>query len=362
MLGAMPAGIQGYELARQSNQAQGMNELSQASGAMGLLAKIREEQQQQELKSFAAQSGGDPRKLMEALLKSGNPRAIELATHMKGLLPDQKLHSVGAGGLYDPSSGTVIAPLGVPEKQTPTGLSRLLAEKAKLPPGDPRHSFYDNAIRKESETAKQISPTVVMPRTEPPVQQHTDEKGLLWERERGGSWKPALGPDGTQLGSRPSAAASAAARKAGEGVKNVESLSDDIDTLVTMLEQNPNIAGGRGMITRGIEAASGFIDPTQAPTDAHLFESRIGDLKTRLQLLRADKRFSKEAMARMDKIIQGTGLGQNAATSIATLRDMQDKMNRDVAGSAKADKFTVGQTYRDANGNTAKYLGNGNWE
>jgi len=129
--------------------------------------------------------------------------------------------------------------------------------------------------------------------------------------------------------------ASVVAGKHTDTVQKVQGISDDIDSLVSMLEENPSIAGGRGVLSRGYEAVTGFIDPAQAQSDAHLFESRLQDVKSRVQLMRADKRFSKEAMARMDKVIQGTSLGQNAATAIATLKDMQEKMIRDVNASSE---------------------------
>jgi len=53
-----------------------------------------------------------------------------------------------------------------PKVQQPSNLSRLIAERDAIPEGDPRRAAYDNAIRKESETAKQISPTIVMPKPE----------------------------------------------------------------------------------------------------------------------------------------------------------------------------------------------------
>lgn len=40
-------------------------------------------------------------------------------------------------------------------------LGKLFKMKAALPPGDPRHAIVDNAIRKESETARQISPPII---------------------------------------------------------------------------------------------------------------------------------------------------------------------------------------------------------
>jgi len=121
--------------------------------------------------------------------------------------------------------------------------------------------------------------------------------------------------------------------KSKEHADRVQGVADDIDTLVNMLSAKPDIAGGRGIVSRGIESVMGVLDPTAAPSDAHLFQSRLQDLKTRIQLMRADKRFSKAAMERMDKIVQGEGLGQNAATSIATLQDMKEKLLRDISTS-----------------------------
>lgn len=45
-----------------------------------------------------------------------------------------------------------------PQPDRESNLARLMREKQALPAGDPRHAAYDNAIRKESETAKQINP------------------------------------------------------------------------------------------------------------------------------------------------------------------------------------------------------------
>lgn len=106
---------------------------------------------------------------------------------------------------------------------------------------------------------------------------------------------------------------------------------DDIDTLVEMLQANPDIAGGRGFLSRAYESVSGAIDPTQASSPAHLYESRMTDLKNKLQLLKNDRRFSKFSYEKMDKVIQGLGLGENAGMSIETLNDMKDKLTRELS-------------------------------
>ena len=56
-----------------------------------------------------------------------------------------------------------------PKDVVETPLAKLRREKAALPVDDPAHVTYENAIRKESETAKQISPTVTFPDPVTPV-------------------------------------------------------------------------------------------------------------------------------------------------------------------------------------------------
>lgn len=65
-----------------------------------------------------------------------------------------------SANLIDPKTENEIAKARAGKADSaPSPLARLQAERAALPPGDPRIATYDNAIRKESETAKQISPT-----------------------------------------------------------------------------------------------------------------------------------------------------------------------------------------------------------
>ena len=58
---------------------------------------------------------------------------------------------------------TQLGTLMKPKDKAESDVAKLMREKSMLPAGDPRHATYDNAIRKASETAKQISPTIVMP-------------------------------------------------------------------------------------------------------------------------------------------------------------------------------------------------------
>lgn len=69
-------------------------------------------------------------------------------------------------------------------------LGKLFKMKAALPPGDPRHSIIDNAIRKESETARQISPTIVNAPS-PYFQPVQTAQGVMTFNSRTGQMEPA---------------------------------------------------------------------------------------------------------------------------------------------------------------------------
>jgi len=150
-------------------QAQPTQQLGQMGALQGILSKARAEQEMQQLRGVLT---GDPAKDMPILLKIGTPTSITLAEKMYHLMPKPaEPYTVPEGSVRFNAQNEPVA-FGAPKDRTQnqSNLSRLMAEKAALPPGDPRHTFYDNALRKESETAKQISPTVVMPRAEqPPV-------------------------------------------------------------------------------------------------------------------------------------------------------------------------------------------------
>lgn len=418
--------LQGYEIARQGNQQADSAQLQQATVATGLMGALQQQQQQKQLRDLLAQSGGDVEKAMAGAIQSGNIAAAHQLAPILKLQQEAKQRQETIQGMRDLYGPQAVQPNAQQQEPQQLGIGypvsvagdasasatqpsaqdakhARLAQLQKLsvmyagnpaasasiqreitkfeadtkpmiehqfPVGDnqvqPHISFDQGQTWKpvpgskpSAKFAKQVGPTINNPAPVSTivVKDTTSDTGWSYKDARTGrvTSKGAPQPAGDSR-------AQAATFKDRTANEKVQSISDDIDTIVSQLEQNPNVAGGRGIIARGMEAASGFIDPTQAPTDAHLFESRIGDLKSRVQLLRSDKRFSKEAMARMDSIIQGTGLGQNAATAIATLRDMQEKMNRDISSSASADKFVIGKTYKDANGNTAVYKGNGKFE
>jgi len=125
----------------------------------------------QNLDSFdprAAQAAvpGDPNQAAMAALGSQFGDIRGMAPGLMAMAPKPAQPYTLAPGAVRFGAGNkqlAAAPTATPQAR-PSQLATLQSERAALPPGDPRIQAYDNAIRKESETAKQISPTIVMPK------------------------------------------------------------------------------------------------------------------------------------------------------------------------------------------------------
>ena len=110
-------GLAGYLAGQQQDQQMQTGQLQQMGALQGILAQQQKQQmvqqemqEQQAVKGLVAQAGGDPAKVVERLLASGNPRAIELATKMKSLMPKPaKPFTLSPGAQRYGADGTVIA-------------------------------------------------------------------------------------------------------------------------------------------------------------------------------------------------------------------------------------------------------------
>ena len=101
-------------------KAQPMQELQQVGALQAILGQAQQQQARQQamqdevqMKSVVQRAGGDPTKAIEALLATGNLKAIELATKMKGLVAKPDAQSIGSGGLRLPD-GTIVPPAARP--------------------------------------------------------------------------------------------------------------------------------------------------------------------------------------------------------------------------------------------------------
>lgn len=198
-------GLGGILQARGLNQQAAQQDLQQAQGLIGILSQVQHQQQrqaalqeQQQLKGVLSQSGGDPALAVQALLQAGTPQAVELASKLKGMMPKPaEPYTLGPDQVRMGPNNEPLAfglPKPEPRQPNPSGLARLMSERDALPQGDPRRTIYDNAIRKESETARQITPPVInvnagQPRA--PVGFQFKEDGTL-EPIKGGPRDPTI--------------------------------------------------------------------------------------------------------------------------------------------------------------------------
>lgn len=178
-----------YKEVSERNRQAGLEEQSQQLKQVGLLAQLQAQMVAQQEKQRAAQkaatydaeiaaAAGDPVKLRDIAMRRGLPADILRATQPDKPLADTrpevlKLTEVLEGlAPNHPARPFIISRLeGLGAKpvkdQNPSNLARLRAEQAALDPNDKAgQAYYANALRKESETAKQISPTIVMPKTD----------------------------------------------------------------------------------------------------------------------------------------------------------------------------------------------------
>src|SRR3990167_632257 len=80
-------GLGGYIEAGQLDQQQQMGQLQQAGALMGILSKVRAQQEEQQLRGVLSQSGGDPARAMKALVEAGTPGSLSLAAKLQGMMP-----------------------------------------------------------------------------------------------------------------------------------------------------------------------------------------------------------------------------------------------------------------------------------
>jgi hypothetical protein len=154
-------GYGAYVAKRQMNEQAGMQDLQQ----MGALMSIQQKMQEQKTAREDLERGNAMRAEIEALPPNKRNRETVLPIILKyargvketaAALPDvEKKQPVGAGGLYDPATKSVIPPVVKPDKPVTTTLQKLLTERDALPQGDPRRATYDAAIKKETERAPQ---------------------------------------------------------------------------------------------------------------------------------------------------------------------------------------------------------------
>lgn len=163
-------------------------------------------------------------------------------------------------------------------------------------------------------------------------------------------------------------AKAAAAKKQAEHTQALTGTISEIDDLIAQLEKNPDVAGARGYLTRGLETAktaTGVGD--QSDVHAHAFQTAMESLMTKLpKLLTGSSKSAKDERERVDRIANALKLGATAPIAIGKLNELKSILQgqRTVVGSDEPDSFgfVQGKDYTDAKGRTATYLGDGQWQ
>jgi hypothetical protein len=141
-------GYGAYVQRRQMNEQQPLAELQQASGAIGLLAKIQEAQQGQQMRELMAASGGDPEKAMEAALKAGNAKAAEQLAPVMKLYQEKKMREQTPALLAD-LNRQFSAPQAEPQQPQELGEGQPIATAGAptAPTGDQRQRRIEHLTR-----------------------------------------------------------------------------------------------------------------------------------------------------------------------------------------------------------------------
>ena len=147
------AGIPIYRAAlaqQQFDQQQQTGALANLLRQQQLSQSQRAQREEEEIrqKLSGPEVAGDPHKAIKALLASGTPKAVELATKLKGLVEKPGLQAIGAGGAYNPATGGMISPMARPESQgQPPEIVRLQKFAESLPPGHPGRRQIEGRIQ-----------------------------------------------------------------------------------------------------------------------------------------------------------------------------------------------------------------------
>lgn len=302
-LGSVP-GLAGFVGGQEEDRIAQESVLKQGAVLQGLLSRAQAQQQEQQIRGVLSQSGGDPAKAVQGLLQTGSPMGIELAAKLKGMMPKPPEDRVVApGSSIVAADGTVrfTAPNRPVREQNPSNLTRLMEERDALPADDPRRKHYDNAIRKESETAKQISPTVVMPRPEQPLVSVVGPDG-----------KPKLVRREDAIGMMPWAAGSAQDKKQ----ETVDSGRESVNSMIATL---------RDQYTQLLQGG-GITDPDAGPVDnikAGISSSGLGQFVGRAVGTRNQSARNQIAQQRpllLNAIKQATGMSAKQMDSNAELK------------------------------------------
>ncbi len=367
----------GYLGQQAVNRMAGDDVLKQATGYMTLAGQAQEQQlrrtqmeSEAAMRAAALQAGGDLGKFRDALSKMGRIKEVmaidaeirktdqERATaeHLRAQTnaiknPPSRVHVVN-GSLMD-DTGRVI---GTAPKQeapaAPTELTRLIAERDKLPEGDPRRGLYDRRIAVIN-TGPQTNTNIYNGGMQPGVNAQGEPAYARPRRDGGVDIVPNFFP--------PEKAATTKANAAdAEGQITLDSVKTRIGQMTTMLNQGgPGVTGVLSPIRRAGEAAIGAV--TDVPTTAIDYQNNLRLLLSDTRkLVEKDPNLSKDERQALYETLGG-GILQTPSSAVRTMNNVLEKVqSAAVSRGASATRRrpipavgTVQDGYRFKGGNPA---------
>ena len=161
------------------------------------------------------------------------------------------------------------------------------------------------------------------PAQESPVQTHTDSEGKVWEKTRGGPWRPAILPNGTQMTS------GTAPAKAASQDETFDAIDKQIVELQQLIRNNEGLGTGtvgpKGLVSRVAETVSGLIPGNEfAPTPALSADSKKELIVANIRNLMDKGQLSKDDRQRIDNALGTSGLLTTAGNAIDNLESVRN--------------------------------------
>lgn len=238
VLAGLP-GIGGYEASRQRNEQRDLSQLHQMGALQKILARqiaMQREQQlygilssdmpmEQKQRALMQIPGGldifhkalGVQKDQAALAQSGREAAVFAPENIaRNTIPGTPAITAPAdelgGGPGAPAVASRVNLDALRRQAAMTGVKGLeaysthqaLEEQRRASLAATEYARAESLASREDQAqqSRDLRRDIAANRPDTPVQTHTDEKGMLWEKPRGRGWQPALGPDGKQLGGR----------------------------------------------------------------------------------------------------------------------------------------------------------------
>lgn len=302
--------------------------------------KMEEAQQDRaalnQLQGLMAQSGGDPEQAIRALLVSGNPRAIELASKLRGMMPKSaEPFTLSPGARRYGADGKLIAeaPANPDKEFAPPEILRLQTMLDRLPAGHPYRAQIEARIKHLG--APPAGVTVNMP-----------PSSDLMQKPDGTFVRVRIGKDGKveqiPLGdARPpaTAAEAKATAEAAEGEQTISSVRQRIAKMASIIQGGAmagSPVGPLGMASRVGETVAGAVNQ-QTATPAIDYKNEqallLADVR---KMVEKDPNLSKDERERLYETLGG-GIMQTPGSAIRTLNNVLNYVeNKKVTGRSRA--------------------------